>query len=312
MNECKRYLVVTLDTEPDCDIRWKRSDPLTFSSITIGIPQILRPIWNEYAINPVYFVSPEVIENDACIKILKKEADLGAEIGAHLHPEYIEPEKKYTNYEGTETQEYACSTYSNEIECKKIENLTKLIIKNLETRPVSYRAGKYGADLATIQTLEKLGYKIDSSVTPGIDWSAWGGPNHSKALHQPYHISKENYYVQSEKENSIGILEVPITIYDKRLGPFGKLLPNTWHFYSCLRPTYMSVFEEKLLVRKMIRQHKDVDKLVLNLMFHPMEIMPRRTPFVKSKFGQRLYVRRLKKTLNYLKRKQFRSKTLAQ
>jgi hypothetical protein len=89
-----RNLVVTLDTEPDCDVHWRRSDPLTFESITIGIPHILRPIWNEFNINPVYFVSPEVLENDACIDTLKKEVYFGAEIGAHLHPEYIIPEKK--------------------------------------------------------------------------------------------------------------------------------------------------------------------------------------------------------------------------
>ena len=33
--------------------------------------------------------------------------------------------------------------------------------------------------------------------------------------------------------------------------------------------------------------------------------MPRRTPFVKSKFGQMLFVRRLQKTLSYLKKNQF-------
>ena len=91
----ERTLVITIDTEPDCDTTWKRSDPLTFESVLSGIPGILRPIWNKFQIKPVYFVSPEVVQNPDCCKVLKKEIQLCAEIGTHLHSEYIEPQKKY-------------------------------------------------------------------------------------------------------------------------------------------------------------------------------------------------------------------------
>jgi hypothetical protein len=55
----------------------------------------LRPIWDRYDIRPVYFVSPEVANDNNCCEILKKEIERGSEIGAHLHSEYIEPEKKW-------------------------------------------------------------------------------------------------------------------------------------------------------------------------------------------------------------------------
>ena len=89
-----RFLCITIDTEPDCDIHWKRSDPLTFESVLSGIPNILRPLWSRYDIKPVYFVSPEVVQNDDCCQVLRQEIQLGAEIGAHLHSEYIEPQKQ--------------------------------------------------------------------------------------------------------------------------------------------------------------------------------------------------------------------------
>ena len=34
---------ITIDTEPDCDVKWKRSDPLTFEPVFAVFPQILRP-----------------------------------------------------------------------------------------------------------------------------------------------------------------------------------------------------------------------------------------------------------------------------
>ncbi len=290
---------ITIDTEPDCDVHWRRSVPLSFESVLYGINMILRPLWNRYAIKPVYFVSPEVAQNDSCCKVLRKEIQLGAEIGAHLHSEYIEPKKKYENFDGTSSKEYSCYAYSTETELAKIENLTYLISKKLGVKPVSYRAARYGADLDTIKCLENLGYKVDSSVTPQIDWSRQGGPNHSKAPKQPYFISTDDYY----SEGNSKILEVPITISKKRL----FFLGDKWLFYRWLRPSHMSVMEMKILINEFI---KNYDYPVLNMMFHSMEIIPKKTPFVRTKIEQRLYLNRLEKTIKHLKTIGFQSSTL--
>ena len=295
----EKTLVITIDTEPDCDTKWKRSDPLTFESVLTGIPQILRPIWNKFQIKPVYFLSPEVVQNSDCCKILKKEIELGAEIGTHLHSEYIEPQKKYENFAGTPSKEFPCFAYSTEIEFEKIKNLTALIEKNLDVRPVSYRAARYGADLDTIKSLEKLSYKIDSSVTPHIDWSYQSGPDHSKAPEQPYFISTTDFY----STGTAVILEVPISITRKRF----FLLPNKWFFRRWLRPTHMTVFEMKLLVNEFLKKY---DTPVLNMMFHSMEVIPGKTPFIKTALAQKAYINRLEIIITYLKEKHFRSKTL--
>jgi hypothetical protein len=210
-----KVFCITIDTEPDCDVHWKRSQPLTFDSVIIGIPQILRPIWDRFVISPVYFVSPEVIENDECCRVLREELKNGAEICTHLHSEYVEPQKKHEDIAGTASDEFPCFAYDAEIESAKIKNLTEMIEKKLGVRPISYRAARYGADLDTIKALEKLGYKVDSSVTPDTDWRSYGGPDHSRAPKQPYFISQTDYY----SPGSGTILEVPITISGKRL-PF--------------------------------------------------------------------------------------------
>jgi len=295
----RKSLCITIDTEPDCDIHWKRSDPLSFESVLSGISMILRPIWNRYDIKPVYFVSPAVVQNDDCCEVLKKEIQSGAEIGTHLHSEYVEPEKKYETFAGTESKEYPCYAYSTEIELAKIKKLTDLITKKMGVKPVSYRAARYGADLDTIKCLEKLDYKVDSSVTPQIDWSYQGGPDHSKAPKQPYFISVDNYYSAGDSK----ILEVPITISKKRF----FLLGNKWLFFRWLRPTHMTVTEIKILTNEFVKNYNDA---VLNMMFHSMEIIPKKTPFVRTKIEQKLYLNRLEKIIKHLKEKGFKSKTL--
>ena len=297
----RRIFCVTIDTEPDCDVHWRRSQPLTFESVTFGIPNILRPMWNRFNIRPVYFVSPEVIENDRCCQTLKDEIGLGAEIGTHLHSEYIGPQKKHEDAGGTASDEFPCFAYDSEIESEKIKNLTELIETKLGIWPVSYRAARYGADLDTIKSLETLGYKVDSSVTPEISWVKQGGPDHSRAPKQPYFISARNYYTAGES----GILEVPITISGKRL-PF---LSDKWIYYRWLRPTHMTALEMKMLVAEFVKNYAEP---VLNLMFHSMEVLPGKTPFVRTKLGQKMYLNRLTSILGYLAKKGFESKTLAE
>jgi hypothetical protein len=292
---------VTIDTEPDCDIHWNRSNPLTFESVTVGIPEILRPIWDKFGIKPVYFVSPEVIENDLCCSVFKDEMRCGAEIGTHLHSEYVEPQRKYETIAGTVSNEFPCIAYDAEVEAAKIANLTEIFERKLGVRPVSYRAARYGADLDTIKALVKLGYKVDSSVTPQIDWQSKGGPDHSRAPMQPYFISQTDYY----SAGNGSILEVPITISGKRI-PF---YASGWISYRWLRPTHMTVFEMKRLVAEFTKNYAEP---VLNMMFHSMEVLPGKTPFVRTTFGQKMYLRRLESILKYMIKTGFESRTLAQ
>jgi hypothetical protein len=155
--------------------------------------------------------------------------------------------------------------------------------------------------LDTIKALEKLGYKVDSSVTPDTDWRSYGGPDHSRSPKQPYFISRTDYYSAGDSK----ILEVPITVSGKRL-PF---LPGMWMFYRWLRPTHMTAFEMKSLISEFARSYPSP---VLNLMFHSMEVLPGKTPFVRTKLGQKMYLCRLNSILRYMTKMGFESKTLAE
>lgn len=280
-------LYVTIDTEMDADIYWKKGNPVCFSSVLEGIPKLYRPIWDRNDVNPIYFVSPEIVENDDCCEILRGEIEKGAIIGAHLHPEYIEPERVPINE--IETEKFPCFGYEYEIEKEKIRNLVQLIEEKLDVKVEWYRAARFGADKDTINILSELGLKYDSSFTPNIDWSSKGGPNHSKV--------QLDSYILDNKE----IVEYPVTITGKRFGIIGRFLPDNWLFYKWLRPSHMTYMEQKSLIRYL--KKNDIKNAVM--MFHSMEVMVRKTPYVRNKFMQKYFLWRLEKTIKYAKQNGF-------
>lgn len=274
-------ILITIDTEMDADTHWKKNKPVSFTSIIDGIPLHLRPIWDKYNVCPIYFLSPEVVQDEECCKVIREEISKGAIIGAHLHPEYIWPDMEEAG--GISKEKFPCSDYSYEIEKEKISNLRDLIKERLDVNTVWYRAARFGADTDTIKILDDLGFKYDSSFTPGIDWTSKGGQNHRGIDIYPYQIPGTK------------IKEYPITILGKRGGPIRKLLNDNWLFYRWLRPTHMTLIEEKRLLRQLKRM--DVHDIVM--MFHSEEIMINKSPYVRNRIMQKYYLWRLEKTVDY-------------
>lgn len=285
-----KHVWITIDTEMDADVHWKKHWPPQYTSVCEGIPKMLRPIWNRYNVHPIYFVSPEILYSEECCRVLKAEIGKGAIIGAHLHSEYIEPNSQWGEEIDKIASQFPNIVCSTEEEYEKIANLTELIERKLDMKPIWYRGARFGADLDTIHSLSRLGYKYDSSVTPHIDWTSKGGPDHGRAPDGRYPIAIDNMYCEGES----GIIEVPVTILGKRWGLLGRLLPDNWLFYKWLRPTHMTCLEMRRLVKKL----SDRNELVM--MFHSMEIMINKTPYVRNRWMQRYYLWRLEGVLRYL------------
>jgi len=75
LNEEKVLLCVGLDTECDKDLTWGTRFPFQFRSVLEGIPKRLTPLFNYYGIKPTYFLSPEVINDSACVGLLTQLKD---------------------------------------------------------------------------------------------------------------------------------------------------------------------------------------------------------------------------------------------
>jgi hypothetical protein len=287
----KRYFCITIDVEPDCSPSWQRSDPLTFENVGTGIDNILHPLFANYEMKPTYFISPEVMKHPQSVEVLKGLNN--CELGAHLHSEYIEPELKYTDPTGTRSSEFPCNL-PDDIEFEKINTITRLFKECFEYQPKSYRAARFGADSDTFRRLTELGYNVDSSVTPHINWQSKGGPDFTGYPDQPYWL----------EENKL--LEVPVTIDKKRF----MLLPDKWFCYKWLRPSIMTCYEMKRLIDRFISKNEDC--VVLNMMVHSMEIIPNASPYVTSLKGQVRFIKKLKYIFEYLKSLEFQGMTLAE
>ena len=287
----KRYFCITIDVEPDCSVNWRRSDPLTFVNIETGIDDILHPLLINHGIRPTYLISPEVLKHRQSVEILKALKD--CELGTHLHSEYIAPDLKHENPAGTRSSEFPCNL-SDESELGKISSITELFNKCFGYNPKSYRAARFGADSDTLKWLVKLGYNVDTSVTPHINWQSKGGPDFTGCPEQPY-------WIQEHK-----LLEVPVTIGGKRF----LLLPDKWYCYKWLRPSIMSRFEMKRLIDKFTAKNQAL--IVLNMMFHSVEIIPKASPYVRGRISQVRFLKKLKSVFEYLKNLDFESRTLAE
>lgn len=299
------FLVITIDTEIDKSINWRIPENETFLSVLKGIPNRLTPLFNQFGAKPTYLLSSEIIENDECVGLLKGVEN--CELGTHLHGDLLEPQRRVFELANAETSDMQCS-YPYEIEYRKLSNLTNLFKVKFGYRPSSFRAGRFGAGNNTILLLEELGYRVDSSITPGIDWNfPEGRANFLEAKEQPYFPSKQNIL----KEGDSKVLEVPISIvspsFRRFIHSFGKIRElhlvkkiTNYAFPACwLRPSRQSSREMIHVINYYLKRYGENDHLVLNMMFHSMEIIPKASPYTRTEDECLSFLNRIKRVLQY-------------
>ena len=279
-------VTVSIDTECDHDVNWVRSKPLAFESITEGVPNRLQPAFEEVGAVPTYLLTVEVMEDEASVQALK-ELKGQYEYGTHLHAAFIEPEKKFYDYAGIDSPDFQCS-YAPEIEFQKLENLTNLFEQRFGYRPTSFRAGRYGASADSINSLERLGYKVDTSVTPHLRWSE---PNATvdfrSAPEQPY-FPAANKISEAGPYSSTRILEAPVTVK-----------PRLFRDPRWFRPWFASVDQMKDIFRYQLKKHSDKKVLSINMMFHSMEVIEEASPYPQTPDDVKRYIDDMQQALRW-------------
>jgi hypothetical protein len=312
------YLVVTIDVEPDCTPSWHYSSPLMFEGVKIGIKEILQPLFNKCEIIPTYLINNVVLEHDRSVEILK-DLDGNFEFGTHLHPEFIEPDKKHQDYAGKKG-EGNCCFYPPEIEFEKIKNITLLFERKLGYKPLSFRAGRFSAGVNTINSLNALGYLVDTSLTPHLCWDDKTREkpiNYSKAPERAYFI-KENSYLEEDANGTI--LEVPVSIcpmpnnilreYLFSLAGVRRKIRKTEPVW--LRPGRSS-FEQMIKITDYFLKDKKADEnIILNMMFHNVEVLPGLSPYTRTNEDCVKYLSDLEMFFEYCKTNSIISQSLKQ
>ncbi|MCA9751758.1 MAG: polysaccharide deacetylase family protein [Gemmatimonadetes bacterium] len=301
-------LLVTIDTEGDDEWAFHRRPTLE------NIPYLreFEAMVERAGAKSTYFVTQAVATDARSVEVLGEIASRGrSEIGGHCHAwnnppidEAREPEKQYFLNELRDDEQHA-----------KLEVLTDALEKSFGARPRTFRAGRFGANAATMRSLARLGYEVDSSVTPGITWRrtpGWpggeGGPDWIDAPLAPYRMDERDPRVPGNGP----LWQVPVTVVRSRrlpdaaekmlagFGPTGlvsrvagKALGNLVWF----RPTFHTVEEMLAAARGAIARGAPV----LNMMLHSSEVMPGGSPYVKTKDEARAFLGRTEKVLEIVR-----------
>ncbi|MDD7886235.1 hypothetical protein [Flavivirga sp. 57AJ16] len=298
----KIYFAITIDTECDKGANWKVKQPLRFLNIYNGLVNNLQPIFDKYKVKATYLLSPEVMMDKESVTVFKGLGNK-VELGTHLHSEFIEPQANFNS----ESTNYYQKDFKPDIEEKKLENLTHLFEKKFGYNPLSFRAGRFGISNYSLQFLQKLGYKVDSSVTPDMYWKSKNGNsvNFMGSLYQPYYPESTDF----RKAGYMDILEVPVTLINRRLRKlppiFKRYISFTKSYHHIifnyitgfskpvwLRPTYSNIKTMKMITNDFVSMAKEKD-VFLCMMFHSNEFEVNTSPYSLTKKSMNRIIKRL-------------------
>jgi len=286
----RAFLCVSIDCECDKGPAWRTRRPLAFQGVHVGIAERLHPLFRRFGAKPTYLLSPELLRDARCVERL---ASLdGCELGTHLHGELADPGAFEPDVTDAVQRDYP-----RELERAKLTWLTDAYRTAFGRSPRSFRAGRFGIGANTIPILDELGYAVESSVTPHVDWSDVSpGLTFVGAPTQPYHPDPGAPF----RPGTARLLEIPVTIRPSHLARvpvLGKLVEHRW-----LRPTRSSGDALVAIARETVAAEREAHPerpVVLNAMFHNVEVVAGTSPYASTDAEAWAIVERVGSLLEY-------------
>lgn len=289
------YLCVSIDCECDKGPAWRVARPVAFEGVVTGIARRLQPLFEARRAKPTYLLSNELLDDEASVAALRR-ADGKAELGTHLHGEFVQPGAFVPAITNAFQRDYPPS-----VERAKLTALTARFGEVFGRAPTSFRAGRFGIGPSSLGMLQELGYVVDSSVTPHVDWSDKGTDlSFVGAPTQPYHPDPG----APERPGTSPILEIPVTIRPRKLlsqlPGLGKLAPPRW-----LRPTWgteaalIELAVDEIAAARRFEPHR---RVFLNAMLHNVEVIPGASPYAPDEDTAQAILKRLDALLAFAER----------
>ena len=208
MSRPEPLLLLSIDVEEDMP-GWNITDPVRVENV-----QALRELGQtcrELEVRPTYLCTYPVVKQEESRRVLADLVQQGdCEIGTHVHPWNTPPFEGVPGREGDERQH---AYYQYELGPERFRHKLELLHTEITQltggcSPVSYRAGRFGIDAATLGELVAMGYQVDSSVTPLEEHLDDGGPDFRSAPQVPYRPSRSDVSARGDQE----ILEIPVSV----------------------------------------------------------------------------------------------------
>ena len=289
-------LIVTIDTEED---NWGSYNPTGNTVENIGYIREIQELFDKYNVKPTYLLTYPVATDDNSVSLLRGIMERGGcEIGTHCHPWNTPPFKEQTGPKNS----MLCNLPSN-LQYEKIRNLHETIRDRFDITPLSFRCGRWGLSEQVLINLTRLGYKIDTSVTPYTNWTAYYGPDMSRYTPEPFKFTngKDNLdHPLLEIPATVGFLQSNFAasnlIFDMAgLFPFRSFrIRGILDMLRMVNKVWLS--PEQSDGKAMIALGKRMLKnkyQYLNMVFHSSTLKSGLTPFVKTRDDERKFLRRI-------------------
>jgi len=280
--------IITIDTEEDSWGDYQRT-----GHRVDNISQIprLQEMFDRYGAVPTYLINWAVIMDDKACGILSPiQASGRCEIGTHCHPWNTPPFEEEINSANT----MMCQL-PGELVQEKITRLTEAIKERLGVTPTAFRTGRWGFGPHVARALVNNGYRVDTSVSPLVDWRDDFGPDYSFAPQKPYRFAPDDIMTQRSDGS---LVEIPASIgfiqgMDPILGRLRRILatPFARHMhliglferlklmsFRWLSPELSTADDMIALARALLKRGCPT----LNLSFHSTTLLPGKSPFVRT------------------------------
>ncbi|MBI4003379.1 MAG: polysaccharide deacetylase family protein [Nitrospira defluvii] len=292
-------LVVTVDVEED---QWGITPPRYATVHNVRRLPILQKLFSEFGIIPTYLLTYPVVSDPHAVAILREIMEGGGcEIGAHCHPWNTPPYEESLNKHSS----MLCNLPAT-LQFEKLQRLHEAIQNSFAMTPIAFRSGRWGFDTEVARNIVRLGYRIDTSITPYTSWAQESGPDFSYVSPQPYMYRQES---ATDGNLKGGLAEIPVTIgylhgefqvcarlaQRLRSGPFrGLRLGGFLSRLHVLRKVWLSPeMETPARMIQLVRQMRNQGYEILNLVFHSSALMGGCGPFIRTEADEQLFLERL-------------------
>lgn len=302
---------ITIDTEED---NWGKFNEASYSVDNILELPRLQSLFNKYDAIPTYLINYPVASQQRSIDILSSFLRAGVcEIGSHCHPWNTPPVTEELNAKNSMmcNLDYA-------LLIKKMRYLHKTIEENFQIKPVSFRAGRWALNEDVAKCISELGYQVDTSMSPCVDWSGSFGPNFRNSSTQPFYFKPDSLQAH---DSSGELLEVPPTIgfYQSNF-KLCNYLDDQIRNSSLSKLRLIGILDKLQLLNfrwlsPELSDGNDMVKLAksfvksghqfLNMSFHSTSLLPGKSPFVSDEAELVLFLKKIEIFLQYAKKNNF-------
>jgi hypothetical protein len=286
--------IITIDTEGDN--LWARPREITTRNAAC-LPRF-QSLCDRFRFKPVYLVNYEMAMSDGFVEFARDVIARNAgEIGMHLHAWNSPPLHPLTD-DDFHHHPYLIE-YPEQVMREKIKTLTRLLEDRFDRQMISHRAGRWAFNGRYAAMLIDEGYRVDCSVTPGIDWrgnpgdpGGSGGTDYTHFPDRPYFLNPSDTSVRATD----ALLEVPVTIRSSslyRTTPWAYRIPLLRRAANKVSQGLRWLYPAKSTLETMLQMAHEAraeGAAHLEFILHSSELMPGGSPIFRSASDiERLY-----------------------